>query len=93
MNTTYVVIMPWRHGIVVVASASAPKDRGVESRRSVRFLQFIHCNAVVQNLKCIVVVVCVFEENECQKIHCTLFYIILTGKFAQHFDSQIVYKK
>jgi hypothetical protein len=48
--------MPWRRGIVVIASASRTEDPGFESRQGVRFSGLYTFQCCCRNLICIVIV-------------------------------------
>jgi hypothetical protein len=48
--------MPWRRGIVVIASAYRTEDPGFESRQGVRFIGVFSLQCRCHNLICIVIV-------------------------------------
>jgi hypothetical protein len=66
-KTMHLYDMPWRFGIVVLASVSRPEDPGLESRKGLS--DFKHCSVVdktyVHNMHCHCFA---FEKNNCFKI-------------------------
>jgi hypothetical protein len=50
-----ILATPLRRSIVVIASNSRREERGFETRLGARF-EFVHCKAVVDDFKCIVIV-------------------------------------
>jgi hypothetical protein len=57
----FIFILPWRRGIVVVASAYRTEDSEFESLQGVRFKVYIHCSVVVKTLYALSL--CELEKN------------------------------